>query len=1805
MPSLKPHRSLFYRCISCLLSLLLILGDPAFFIFQQSSIAHADEVDPYGFPIISGTPAGETKGEFAVSEKGSATYTLELKVPPGTNGMQPNLSVSYDSQGQDSYMGMGWSLNGLSVISRCPTTLAQDTLIDPIDFDANDKLCLDGQRLVVASGTYLGEGAEYRTENETFAKITSSGTAGSGPLSFTVQLKNGLTFVYGGISDSRVYHNNGNILIWKLSKITDQFGNYLTVNYFSDNTLAENYPTEILYSGHVSPAQSPYNRVEFQYEPRPDMTHKFISGRQLSVRKRLKKIVMYADNQPAWSYEFNYDIAPSTNRSRLTSIQQCDADNVCLLPVQFIWQDGSVGGQTGQFLGQTQDLTQAVGGDGGQEFLEWLVDINGDSLPDLIYRTYTQNEYRVLINTGNGLGSEFSWGQTQYAVGNNGKWQWFLDLNGDGLADRAYLSSGESGWNRVYVELTNSQMQGAGDTLWGTRNHGADPAVSEEQQWFVDLNGDLLPDYLYQRDYSGSHEYYAMLNTGSGFAPEVLWGIRQAQGGDPKQWIIDVNNDGLSDIVYHIDGISLKVMLTLPTGGFGSVQTWGNISHGISYAHEPAFTDLNGDSLPDFIFLAGGLPYNYYAKINTGSALGPDVFWGTVPYEHSGRVWFLDVNGDGLGDLLYDRYGTSPLQTRVMLTQPQGGFGSDQLWATRQNYGMWKEWFIDLNGDGLIDDVYHRAQTHNYEARFNNGPIPDLITQITHGNGSETVVNYSPLTNPAVYTRDTGNIFPALNLIGPMYVVSSYQTSDGIGSTATTGYHYYGLKTETRGRGMCGFRKIDITDQATGITTTTTYRQNFPYKTLPLQKEVRLSNGTLLSRETNTWASDLETSIPGNYFVFQDSSTQEKYDLQGNLLYTVTTDKDYDSFGNVLSLHITRSDGWNETTSNTYANNTSTWHLGRLTNSNVLKYSTHHPSQTRQSSFTYSPATGALLSETIEPGHPSLELTKFYTYDVYGNTLTQTTSGPGIETRVQSTAYDSRGQFPVSSTNALGQAGLTTYSNKFGTILSKTDPNGLTASFEYDGFGRVKYEHRPDGTHKRTLYLLTETVPASSAYHVQVDETGRAPLVVHYDMLDREIRQHVLGFNGQWIYVNKDYDALGRIQRVSEPYFLGASNDLWTENQYDVVGRVTQITSPGNRVTTFVYDGLTSATTNPLNQTSQKTVNSLGKAVSVTDHNNNSIIYDYDNFGNVLTLTDPMGNVTSMQYDVRGNRISLSDPDAGTTTFVYDALGQLASQTDAKGQTIGFIYDKLGRMRQRNSAQGIATWDYDNGPNAIGRLTQAVSETGQSQALSYDSVGRLDQTAVNISEVGFSGSITRSFDAAGRLASLTYPTGFTVNYLYNPRGYLEKVARADTGHVLWQANVQNPRGQLEQFNLGNGLVSSRTFDATTGFLTRIQTGSVQDLEFTFDAIGNLEQRKDLLNNLTEDFEYDDINRLTRAQVVGQPAVDVTYDDIGNITSMTGVGTYTYGVGAGPHAVTSIAGTLANQYFYDLNGNLIADNASTVQYDAFNKTTRIDETAKQVQFAYDADHNLYYQNNILSGIMTGGPIASGGTAGSGGVSVIFSGGSYQISSARVVSTYAPLVLFPRMFNKKKIYMGGLFEREYAGASQKNLCYLKAGDAVFGIYVTETNQPEKVLYLHKDHLGSVQSITDQNGSIVETQSYDAWGNRRNPLTWTPMANVVSQIDRGFTGHEHLALGSLINMGGRIYSPKIGRFLTPDPYVQAPENLQNLNRYSYVLNNPLSYTDPNGFFFKKLFKALKSLLSNPASLVILAVSIYSGAE
>lgn len=287
-------------------------------------------------------------------------------------------------------LGMGWSLGGLSAISRCPTNRAQDGdydgVIDGVDFDSNDKFCLDGQRLVAVIGAYGASGTEYRTEIDSFSKIISHGITPNDPDWFEVQTKSGQVIEYGNTVDSRIEaQGKSEAISWAVNKISDTVGNYLTVSYFEDNTTGESYPTQIDYTGNTNEALFPYNKVVFDYgtEVRPDLIVGYVAGSKISTTRRLKNIKPYAATMVR-DYQLSYEaIEPGDEigRSRLTILKECDALGGCLPETNLHWQGPQADSLTSMDSWGTQygyNQGWRVG-----THPRMMADVNGDGLQDV------------------------------------------------------------------------------------------------------------------------------------------------------------------------------------------------------------------------------------------------------------------------------------------------------------------------------------------------------------------------------------------------------------------------------------------------------------------------------------------------------------------------------------------------------------------------------------------------------------------------------------------------------------------------------------------------------------------------------------------------------------------------------------------------------------------------------------------------------------------------------------------------------------------------------------------------------------------------------------------------------------------------------------------------------------------------------------------------------------------------------------------------------------------------------------------------------------------------------------------------------------------------------------------------------------------------------------------------------------------------------------------------------------------------------------------------------------------------------
>lgn len=280
----------------------------------------------------------------------------------------------------------------------------------------------------------------------------------------------------------------------------------------------------------------------------------------------------------------------------------------------------------------------------------------------------------------------------------------------------------------------------------------------------------------------------------------------------------------------------------------------------------------------------------------------------------------------------------------------------------------------------------------------------------------------------------------------------------------------------------------------------------------------------------------------------------------------------------------------------------------------------------RKSSFAYD-ASGLLVKEVIEPDDTELCLVTEYAYDGFGNKTSATTrncngstgeaaapasgSKAVIASRTSTTSYAGTtanpvaGQFPTSGSNALSHAESREFDARFGAVTKLTGPNNLVTLWTYDALGRKSQETRADGTTTTWAYSLCASggCPTHGTYAVTVTTVGRPTVKTYYDSLNREIRTESTGFDGRLVQKDTEYDALGRVLRVSRPRYAGDS-PVWSTVGYDILGRVTTQSAPGpggqDVVTTTTYNGLTTTVTNPLGQTETRVKNSQGQLVQVT-----------------------------------------------------------------------------------------------------------------------------------------------------------------------------------------------------------------------------------------------------------------------------------------------------------------------------------------------------------------------------------------------------------------------------------------------------------------------------------------------------------------------------------------------------------------------------------------------------------------------------
>lgn len=1748
-----------------------------------SNLVHSYEVPSDSTGGASVDVVGSLKGDFIVTPSGSASYSIPIEIPPGVAGIQPDLSLVYDNQAGNGLLGMGWALEGLSEITRCPSTKAQDMDIRGVYFDIHDKYCIDGMRLIAVSGEYGADGTEYTTEIDSGLKIFSYGSTSNntGPEKFLALNKDGAISEYGYTEDSRVEAQNKTAALkWAVNSVYDQYNNVYYVQYHEDNVNGIHVPLAIYYTDDGIPANAvEYAAITFEYEARPDWFINHIFGSAIGTHWRIDRVKTWhmtgGGSSVVKDYQLTYETSDVTGNSRIKTIKECSVnESVCKRATELNWQNSS--------LGVTSE-TWGVSSSWGEARYTFVGDFTGDGKTD-IASAYGSHTY-MKISTGSSFDSQ-NW--VQNGTWGNRDYTWSADFNGDGRADIASAHG-----SNIYMKISTGS--GFRDEVWSISNPWGSPAFV-----FVDdFNGDGRADIA-----SGhGNSVYMNISTGTGFS-STNWSVNQSWGSSAFTWAADFNGDGLTDIASANGSL---VYMRLSTGAGFTASTWAVASTWGSSAYT-RIGDFNGDGLADIASMDSG---SVHMKLSSGNGFKSGAWsvpnaWGSADY-----TWVGDFNGDGKSDIVSAYYGNLHVHITGQNAFINDIWDVDNLWGSGGHSRV-----VDLNGDGISD--FYSANGSSIYVNLSSGIFPDLVTSVTNGFGVSTSIVYKNQTDNTVYTRGASGGYPNIDVQNARALVASKTTTDGLNGTVTTTYKYGGDRLNLEGRGQLGFAWTESNNTKTGLVTSVDYYQfhnpeDYPFIGM-VTSETQILNGEIIKTTNNTVAQRLSSSNRPVPYVSR--KVEQNYDALNRYINTLTSTSTVNEYGDVVTMEIETTDGidtYTTVTTNTYGKKSSiNWHeKGLVTQSQTSKMGSDGTAPVVTNTYNYL-TTGKLDNESSTVNGIT-GLNKAYTYNTFGQVDSTTISGVGIVNRLVEIQYDESNRFPQTVTNEMGHTITRTYNGRFGVPLTKTDANGLTTTYDYNDFGEVTDTYLPGGnrihvakswcTQNCTLPAITSSVLSQvTKFTVTTQEFGgsgsnenyKPDVKIYYDKLGREIRKRTTSHDGKVIYVDTAYDDLGRVVATTQPYFANTANKNPTITQYDSLNRVISISIPGEGTTTIAYnDPAFTVTTsknvfNPIGigitHTSTKIKNVIGQTLEVIDSAGNHLYYEYDAQGNKVSTSMPSltdsgsvlnakGTVITMGYDDFGRKTSMVDPNMGGWSYDYDISGNLISQTDAKGQTTIMEYDALGRMNKRTDHDGTIThWIYNDNlrgsdsPNtmAIGkldsvRMVNALGDELYRQNFTFTA----DLGLMADNEILVDGSAyvtTTGYDRFHRPETVIYPNTsndieterhLEIKYQYD-NGTLNTIQKADGTVTYWQASHRDANGAVRMATLGNGVQQWRDYDVA-GRLTWMNfgySGNVYNVNYQYDTLGNLVYRDTTRSGssqtLEENYTYDNLNRLTNVNINHMVDQSFTYDVLGNIRSKTGVNNYEYDASR-PHAISKINSL---DYVYDANGSILQAGDRSVTWTSFNKPERINDTEVASNFFYGPSRGRYKQT------------------------------TEDLSDSTK--------------NTTTMYIGGFYEKVIANDTTTHKHYIKVGGETIAQYSITSSNIEKTEYFHRDNQGSLISVTGVDGRVTSQLDYDAFGNRRVVLGESVIDGVINNVSRGYTGHEHLDKLALIHMNGRVFDPLLGRFLSADPYVQYADNLQSYNRYSYVLNNPMSYTDPSGFLSKKVKKALSAaaFIANPTA-------------
>jgi RHS repeat-associated protein len=655
-----------------------------------------------------------------------------------------------------------------------------------------------------------------------------------------------------------------------------------------------------------------------------------------------------------------------------------------------------------------------------------------------------------------------------------------------------------------------------------------------------------------------------------------------------------------------------------------------------------------------------------------------------------------------------------------------------------------------------------------------------------------------------------------------------------------------------------------------------------------------------------------------------DNQSDETYDASGNPstsadLNNYKTTYTYDDTRN---LEVSRTEGlsvnW-QVTANTRTRTTQ-WHPTFRLPTQISVYSgasaTGTPLQT--TSYTYDSYGNVLTKTVTDPasGASRTWTTSYYNSGLYGQVQTQDGPRTDVADLTSYTYYNctSGGQCGQihTVTDALGHTTTYTAYDAHGYPLSITDPNGTVTTLTYDlrqrlmsrtvGGELTRFNYYPTGL------LQKVTQPDGSSLSYLYDAAHR---LTEIDDATGDRVVYTLDGVGNRIGEQR-FDPSGYLARMQTTVY-NSVGQLWE-----------QLTSTGtlSQATVYGYDGVgdTVSVQAPLERTTSNGYDFLNRLAQTTDPSGGNTVFGYDALDNLVAVSDPRNLTTTYTYNGLGDLTRLQSPDTGTTQTSFDSGGNLSVRQDSRGISANYAYDALNRVTQITYPDQTMGYTYDQGANALGRLSGFTDASGQT-SYSYDALGHVVQ------KQQVAGGVTLNVGYAfqnEQLTSLTTPSGQAVAYSYDASGRLAGISV--NGITLLNGVQYSPFGPVSGWSWGNGTQSSRSYDVD-GRLFQIQSAGTSTYAFLDD--GTISSRSDdaahdysVLPGATSFTVNNTSNQLTGA--TGVQPVTYSYDQAGNTL---GNGTLTFSYNGAGRMIAASRGTTTTSFAINALGQRVSKGSS--------------------------------------------------------------------------------------------------------------------------------------------------------------------------------------------------------------------------------------------------------------------------------------